>query len=846
MYESLLLRGDRALPEMVSYLERHRVIYESPPTKGFEAIPLGNGSQTAMIWHSDRSIEIYLNDCDAYDLAPDGEFRAWSWEGEERQCAQVSVGHISIEEATPAFDRNYLKSYRAELDLGRATMKLHSETPFTTWSVSAFCAREPSVLVVDISIHSAEPLKRCIRLERWGTRSFAHYYEQIVDDPAIRLAGGEAGIRRGCAFVAQSFSRTRIATVVKALGRGLRVCRLHSHGVEIQMPPSRDSQLRLLVAARVGESGDEIIGDAIEAIERAGRDPEGLRARHLQRWTDYWNRSFVMLADADDYLENLYYLHFYSLFCCGLGKLPPNFSGGGWTWNGDTRNWAHLYHWNQQQLLWAVDPAGRPELADNLFAFRTRMLPLAIEDARRLFAAEGAFYSDIANVNGWQAIEPDTLRNFTVGPQIALSMYDHFRFTGDARFLKDCCYPVLAACARFYRAIMQQGEDGHFRISGGATPYESYWNLQETLTDGCGIRDLVEALIAARSALGIAAVDDGQWQEFLGSLPPLPVVTMPDADGREITVFSVGKKWDGGMVEFEEGKYPNSAFPATLLAPVFPFAVVGLKDEGSTLFSIACDTIRLFLDTNVYRQGAYGCSGHTPIPEAAARLGMRTDVLPVLRLFVKRYQRFPNGFMHYSSLEDSHYDEGRGYFTPRVLSGDEKTTRYAELHEKSLGERRPLDSERFLHMYYEPSSNLAAGVQEMLLQSHEDVIRLFPAVPADATAAFRLWARGGFEITSEMQNGRIRYAEIIAHRAGSLRLALPWPGPVTLRGNRRETVTIKYDEGIQTVDLAEGESLLVFPAQEPPEAHYFESFRQVSRQGPKRWGNVTLGKPKDF
>ena len=51
------------------------------------------------------------------------------------------------------------------------------------------------------------------------------------------------------------------------------------------------------------------------------------------------------------------------------------------------------------------------------------MLEHARQDAKTHFDADGAFFSDISNLNGYNAIEPDTIRNCSVGAQMALDFY---------------------------------------------------------------------------------------------------------------------------------------------------------------------------------------------------------------------------------------------------------------------------------------------------------------------------------------------------------------------------------------------------------------------------------------
>jgi hypothetical protein len=83
-----------------------------------------------------------------------------------------------------------------------------------------------------------------------------------------------------------------------------------------------------------------------------------------------------------------------------------------------------------------------------------------------------------------------------------------------------------------------------------------------------------------------------------------------------------------------------------------------------------------------------------------------------------------------------------------------------------------------MHGYYlSESVGIAAGISEFLLQSVDNVIRVFPTWPKDKDARFtRLRAQGGFLVSAEMKAGQVVRVEIESTVGGNLRLCDPWTG----------------------------------------------------------------------
>jgi alpha-L-fucosidase 2 len=91
----------------------------------------------------------------------------------------------------------------------------------------------------------------------------------------------------------------------------------------------------------------------------------------------------------------------------------------------------------------------------------------------------------------------------------------------------------------------------------------------------------------------------------------------------------------------------------------------------------------------------------------------------------------------------------------------------------------------------------AAGIQEMLMQSHTGVIRLFPAIPdswKDVTF-HQLRAAGAFQVSARMEEGKVRTIEIESEQEGEMRLLNPFGNEAfEVDGIHRDRIHFEGDE----------------------------------------------------
>lgn len=99
---------------------------------------------------------------------------------------------------------------------------------------------------------------------------------------------------------------------------------------------------------------------------------------------------------------------------------------------------------------------------------------------------------------------------------------------------------------------------------------------------------------------------------------------------------------------------------------------------------------------------------------------------------------------------------------------------------------------------------IAGLINEFLLQSVDNKIRVFPCWPADKDAEFTgLRAQGGFLVSAEQKNGAVVKLEIVSTAGGTLQVLSPWEN-IQVNGKK----LVIDPQGLVTVPTAPGEKLV--------------------------------------
>jgi alpha-L-fucosidase 2 len=104
----------------------------------------------------------------------------------------------------------------------------------------------------------------------------------------------------------------------------------------------------------------------------------------------------------------------------------------------------------------------------------------------------------------------------------------------------------------------------------------------------------------------------------------------------------------------------------------------------------------------------------------------------------------------------------------------------------------------------------AQAVHEMLLQSHNGVVRVFPALPSTFTdvSFSQLRTEGAFLVSAQRRKGQTHFVTIQSLAGEPLVVSLPFLNPIPVGGDRAYSIE-KQSHGTWRIDLKKGETIVV-------------------------------------
>ena len=640
-----------------------------------------------------------------------------------------------------------VEGYTRGLDLETATAWTEFTRGGTRYSRQCYVSRPDDVMVMEIETEGPAKLDFTASLNRAGRCTL-----EATEDGLLKMYGTlDSGAEGG--------EGMKYAAYAKVITDGGKATMLEdSLAIAVK---DADKAWIIISAATDYFEGDGYDAKAHELLLAADR-PQKMHSKAVKAHRELFDRASVSIAScsgseslptddrlhayaegaADNALASLYYNFGRYLLICSTreGSLPPNLQGlwanTFWTpWNGD-------YHTNinVQMNHWIAEQGNLSELHMPLTELVLKLIPSGEKTAKDFYGPDAEGWVQHMMTNVWNYTAPGEHPSWgatnTGGAWLCAHLWEHYAYTGDVEYLEKV-YPALEGASKFFLSTMMEEPSNGYLVTGPTSSPENEFICDGKKVSICMgptmdnqlVRELFTNTIEAAEILATSGrqVDSSvaeRLSEALGRLAP-----------HQISDEGYLMEW---LEDYQEadihhrhvshlyGLHPGNQISPAKTPELAEACRVTLNRRGDEATGWS----------RAWKQNFW------------ARLGDGDRALKLLRSLL---QPTPTGPAHHS-----------GTYPNLVCS----------------------------HPPFQIDGNFggAAGIGEMLLQSHEGFINVLPALPAE-------WKDG------TLKGFKVR---------GGATVDLTWkdgmPVEMTITGGWKDTVTIVYKDKVTTLNLEKGKT----------------------------------------
>jgi len=675
-----------------------------------DGLPVANGTLGAMVWARGGAVVVSLDRADIWDLRPVPEF-------EEPGFTYGNLTRLRIARDTAEISRLFEKPFHTagagKLPIGRLSLGVVADEVAVT-RLDLGCGRAEVVLhdgtTIAVAIAADRPLgvititgpaaARVAGAVRVEAPPFGAVAKPVTDSSPLNYGGAESlGYGAALDIVAHGASGYASGSPDAGFAVACRTVGASPRAATIVWTVMPGSSPAAAAAAAA-----TLVG------KQTGATVAAAAVTRERWWRGLWHETRVTTGAAAQ--DRRWQLSSYHLGAAARAGGPPVPLQSPWTWdNGRLPAWKGDYHHdlNTEMTYWPAFTGNRPDVSRNLIDWLWATKPECEAYARRFFGAPGLVLpgtADIRNrpLGGWAA----SSFFHTTGAWLLQNFERHWLYFGDTTFLRERAWPYASGVTAFLDAVLAErpGRAGLF-LPANISPeqndnkFES-WFADWTNFDLALVRYAYTA--SARMADALGGVDDAaRLRRTLARLPDF------------------ARDEDGGFAIAPGVSYEASHRHFSHLMAFYPLGLLDPATDPAAMRALEASLARLErFGTKLWMGYSFAW-----LASLYAMAGRGDDA-------AKALATFEEGFSGRNGFHTNGDRSGRGItaFPGRLYTLD-------------------------------GGSAALAAVQDTLLQSTDDSIRLFPAVRATASATFdRLRARCGADVSATLTHGRVTAVRI--------------------------------------------------------------------------------------
>jgi alpha-L-fucosidase 2 len=732
--------------------EKYNLEFTELASSWDEAIPLGNGLLGALIWQNGEHLRFSLDRVDLWDLRP---------------VDNLSKPEFSFEWVQEQVRNNTYSLVQELFDAPYDNMPAPSKIPGAALEFEASLLGPVKSVILDISeavcrvewengvtletfVHASEPYGwfRFNNVPDGFTPAIIPpQYQKLIDSGEDNPVAGQDLQRLG--YEQGSVTAENNRQVYRQKGWDS-----FEYEVSVNWITNGNRMTGVWsISSTFSEQEDKLTAEELTSRQIGQNKFDSALGSHRKWWQNYWKRSSVSLPDP--ILAKQYYLEMYKFGSVARADTPPISLQAVWTadhgrlppWKGDFH-----HNLNTQLSYWPAYTGNHLDLEKGFLNWMWKYKGTFEEYTRTYFGTAGLNVPGVTTLTG-QPMGGWIQYSFgpTVASWLAHHFYLHWVYSKDEEFLKEKAYPWIRDVAVFLDEISVRDEQGMRKLPISSSPEINdnsinAWFTQTTNFDLAFILWNFEK--AAELALELNLNDEAtKWA-------------------------SIAKEWPGFALDDEGGlafapnyPYAQSHRHFSHLMAWHPMGIIDWAN-GEEDQKIIKATLETLMDVGTDWWTGYSFSW---LGNLYARAFMGDKAAEVLRIFAENFC-LPNSFH---------------------VNGEQHNRGYSKF--------------RYRPFTLEGNFAFASGIQEMLIQSHSGVVKLFPAIPSDwQDVSFNtLRTYGAFLVSASMEKGKVIKVEIVSERGGEIVLDNPF-------GNTEFSCNKEFEKDGQFIklNLAKGEKVI--------------------------------------